>query len=136
MRQTPIVAALCMLGATVTAFAAQSAPRQRPCADIRAACQDAGFVRGGAREGVGLVVDCVAPIMRGMPQRPKASKHLPSIDPQLVAACQARNPNFGQPKAARSQPAPPAQVNPASRAPAPQAEPAPQTGIKPISGES
>jgi len=29
------------------------------------------------------------------PQRRRASKPLPQIDPQLVAACKARNPNFG-----------------------------------------
>jgi arylsulfatase A-like enzyme len=99
--------------------------------DITAACQEAGFVRGGAREGNGLMVDCVAPIMRGTPQRPKASKPLPPIDPQLVAACQARNPSFGQPKAARSQAGSPAPASPPPPAAAPQAPPpAPQTGIK------
>ena len=92
MRKTSIVATLCLAGATVaTAVGAESAPRQRPCVDITAACQEAGFVRGGAREGNGLMVDCVAPIMRGMPQRSKASKPLPPIDPQLVAACQAQS---------------------------------------------
>jgi hypothetical protein len=128
MRKISIVATLCLAGATVAT--AESAARQRPCVDITAVCQDAGFVRGGAREGNGLMADCVAPIMRGTPQRPKASKPLPSIDPQLVAACQARNPNFGQPKAARSQAAPPAPASPPPPAADPQAPPAPQTGIK------
>jgi N-acetylglucosamine-6-sulfatase len=134
MRKTSIVAALCLVGVTFTAaVAAQSAPGRRPCVDIRAACQDAGFLRGGAREGAGLFVDCIAPVMRGTPQRPKASKPLPSIDPELVAACQARNPNFGQPKAARWQgprPASPASPLPPAAAPQPAPAPAPQTGIR------
>jgi hypothetical protein len=131
MHKTSMVATLCLTAATVaTAVGAESAPSQRPCVDITVACQEAGFVRGGAREGNGLMVDCVAPIMRGTPQRSKASKPLPPIDPQLVAACQARNPNFGQPKAARSQAAPPAPASLLPPAAAPQAPPAPQTGIK------
>ena len=131
--KTPMIAILCLAGAAVaSAFAAQSAPGRRPCVDIRAACQDAGFVKGGAREGVGLFVDCVAPIMRGTPQRPKASKPLPSVDAELVAACQARHPNFGQPKAARSQAVSPAPASPLPPPAAPQAAPAPapQTGTK------
>jgi hypothetical protein len=84
-----------------TLVTAQAAPGQRPCADIRAACQQAGFVQGGAREGAGLRVDCIGPIMQARPQRPKASKPLPQVDPQLVDACKARNPNFGQRNAAR-----------------------------------
>jgi hypothetical protein len=45
------------LGATVSV---QAAPRQRACAEIRSACEQAGFVQGGARSGDGLFVDCVA----------------------------------------------------------------------------
>src|SRR5262249_22710631 len=93
-------------GAVLTA---QAAPRQRPCVDIRDACEQAGFVRGGAKEGAGLGVDCIAPIMQAKPQRAKATKPLPQIAPQLVDACKARNPNFGQRNALRgpgSAPAP------------------------------
>jgi hypothetical protein len=89
-------AVIATLGAAV---AAHAAPRQGPCAEIRAACEQAGFVPGGGRGGIGLAVDCVAPIMQAKAQRPKASKPLPSIEPQLVEACRARNPNFGQRKA-------------------------------------
>jgi len=61
-----------------------------------AACRQAGFVQGGAKTGAGLQVDCVRPIMQGGTfQRPKASKALPQVDPQIVAACKTRNPNFG-----------------------------------------
>ena len=70
------------------------APAQGPCQQIMAACQQAGFVRGGAKTGAGLAVDCVRPIVQGTAQRPKASKALPQVDPQIVAACKASNPSF------------------------------------------
>jgi hypothetical protein len=68
-----------------------------------AACRQAGFVEKGASAGVGLVVDCVRPIVQGIAQRPKASKPVPQVDQQIVAACKARNPNFGQAKAQRAE---------------------------------
>jgi hypothetical protein len=68
--------------------------QQGPCEQIMAACQQAGFVRGGAKTGAGLAVDCVRPIVQGTAQRPKASKALPQVDPQIVAACKASNPSF------------------------------------------
>jgi hypothetical protein len=78
---------------------AQSAPTQSalkggPCAQIRAICTQSGFVPKGANMGVGIVVDCIRPIMAGTPQRPRASRPLPQIDPQVVAACKNQNPNF------------------------------------------
>jgi hypothetical protein len=43
---------LCLLGAGFAAALAQpAAPNQRACVQIRAACQTAGFVAGGARIG-------------------------------------------------------------------------------------
>jgi hypothetical protein len=87
----------------VGAFSAtQAQPPKGPCQQIRAACQGAGFAQGGAKAGNGLLVDCINPIMQGIAQRPKATKPLPQVDPQIVAACKARNPNFGLPKAKRS----------------------------------
>jgi hypothetical protein len=80
--------------------AMQAAP-SRPCAEIVAACRQAGFVQGGAKAGNGLQLDCIAPIIQGTPQPRRASQPLPQIAPQLVAACKARNPNFGQRSAAR-----------------------------------
>jgi lipoprotein-anchoring transpeptidase ErfK/SrfK len=67
-----------------------------PCAQIRAACQDAGFIQGAVRDGLGLHVHCIAPIMQARPQPLTARRPLPKVDPQLVAACQARNASFGQ----------------------------------------
>jgi hypothetical protein len=86
----------------------QSAPAQttatKPCAQIRALCTQAGFVANGADMGVGIVVDCIRPIMAGTPQRKRATKPLPQIDPQVVVACKNQNPNFGMGGAAKAQP--------------------------------
>jgi hypothetical protein len=83
----------------------QSAPVQAapkgPCAQIRAACTQAGFVANGAAMGAGIVVDCIRPIMAGTPQRKRATKPLPQVDPQVVVACKNQNPNFGMGGAAR-----------------------------------
>jgi N-acetylglucosamine-6-sulfatase len=97
------------------AFAAQAGHAQdlAPCAQIKAACEQAGFTQGAAGQGVGLQVDCIRPIMQGRPQPRKANKPLPQVDPQLVAACKARNPNFGETKA------PPAQAPAQSTPPSP-----------------
>jgi N-acetylglucosamine-6-sulfatase len=91
------IGTLCLLGAGLTLTQAQQAGRnQGACVQIRVACQKAGFAAGARGEGTGLVADCVVPIMQGTPQRPRASKPLPQIDPQLVTDCKAANPNFGQ----------------------------------------
>jgi hypothetical protein len=117
------------LGAAVSV---QAAPRQRPCAQIRAACEQAGFVQGGARTGDGLFVDCIAPIMRGTPQPRRASKPLPRIDLQLLSDCKAQNPNFGQRNALPSQTAqPPVEASPLPRAATPQGAPAGQRNVPP-----
>jgi hypothetical protein len=88
------------------AQAAESAPTQpvpwHPCARIAAACTQAGFVRNGAKIGAGIMVDCIQPIIAGTPQRKQATKALPQIDPQVVAACNKRNPNFGKGGPART----------------------------------
>ena len=67
-----------------------------PCAQITAACLQAGFGRGGAEAGAGLQADCVAPIMQGVARPREAGKPLPHVAAQLVAECRARNPQFGQ----------------------------------------
>ena len=63
---------------------------------IRQACEDAGFKQGAVAEGLGLQVDCIRPIIEGTPQRQSAGKPLPAIDGALVAACKAKNPQFGK----------------------------------------
>ena len=73
----------------------QLTPAQRPCAQITAACRQAGFVSGGYDMGVGLTGDCIRPIMQGRAQRKHATKALPQIDPQVVAACKEQDRGFG-----------------------------------------
>jgi hypothetical protein len=87
---------LAALIALMSVYASDVALAQKPCAQIRAACEQAGFVRGGASAGNGLQVDCLRPLIAGTSQRPKANKPLPKVDAQLITACKARNPNFGQ----------------------------------------
>jgi hypothetical protein len=81
----------------------QPAPRGA-CAQIRAACTQAGFVPNGANMGVGIVVDCIRAVIAGTPQRRRATKPLPQIDPQVVVACKNQNPNFGMGGGAKAQP--------------------------------
>jgi len=117
------------LGAAVSV---QAAPRQPACAEIRAACEEAGFVQGGVRSGDGLFVDCIVPIMRGTPQPRRASRPLPQINLQLVADCKAQNPNFGQRNALPSQAGqPPAEASPLPRAATPQVAPTRQRNTPP-----
>jgi len=90
MRYMLTSAATC--GALVVAlalpFAAQSAEKAPgPCEQIVAACKNAGFVQGAYNKGYGLVQDCVDPIMGRTKQPAKASKPLPSVSLELVAAC-------------------------------------------------
>jgi hypothetical protein len=97
--------------AGATAAIAQ-APRGGPCRQIVAACQQAGFERDGAKAGNGIAVDCIRPIMQGKAQRRRATKPLPQVAQEVVSACSAANPNFGQRTRAAAQPAPPAQAPP------------------------
>jgi hypothetical protein len=103
MRRPEIcLAALAALILGTTAAAAQQG-LPKPCAALRQVCMQAGFVPQGARAGEGLVVDCIRPIMQGIPQPQRATKPLPAVDPQLVEACRAQNPSFGMANAANQQ---------------------------------
>jgi len=137
MHQNQIWAAIrgTFIVALGAAISVQAAPRQRACAEIRAACEQAGFVQGGARSGEGLFVDCIAPIMRGMPQPRRAGSPLPQINLQSGPA------TSGGPRAATPQVAParqrnvppsqavdpPVQASPPQPPATPQVAPAPQT---------
>ena len=125
-----IAALAALLGVCGAAAAQQGQGLPRPCAALRQVCVQAGFVPQGARAGEGLVIDCIRPIMQGIPQPHRATKPLPAVDPQLVEACRAQNPNFGMPNAAAQQQRaqqPPGQTMP----PLPQTGPAPQMGPPP-----
>jgi hypothetical protein len=112
MRRNHAVLGMLLFG-LVPCGPAHAAPRQPACVELMSACEQAGFVRGDAKGGDGLFVDCVVPILRGTPQRRRASKPLPQTDPGLVADCRAQNPNFGQRTAPASKAGePPAQASP------------------------
>lgn len=91
-----IMAAILTLGVS-SAFAGGNGP----CEQIKQACETAGFVKGQAKEGTGLWVDCIDPIMKGTAQPAKAKKALPTVDAGTVAACKAKHPNFGEGKQAK-----------------------------------
>ena len=119
------ITALTLIVGAGSATAQQALPR--PCAALRQVCLQAGFVPQGARAGEGLVVDCIRPLMQGIPQPRRATKPLPAVDPQLVEACRAANPNFGMANAAQQQRGPqqlPPGVQPPPSAQPPQGAPA------------
>ena len=105
-RTMPLLVSL--LITPLLAKSVQSASTQpvvwHPCAQIKMACTRAGFVPNGTKMGAGIMVDCIQPIISGTPQRKQATKALPQIDPQVVAACNKRSPNFGKGAKAKTQP--------------------------------
>ena len=129
MRRSEIcIAAFAALIVGTTAAAAQGLPK--PCAALRQVCAQAGFIPKGARAGEGLMVDCIRPIMQGIPQPARATKPLPAVDPQLVEACRTQNPNYGMINAAQQQQRmqqrmqqPPAMQAPPQMGPPPQEAP-------------
>ena len=107
LRRLALLSSLCLVSVSWL-WAQGTAPARGYCRQILAACRDAGFVPGGGRAGNGLQADCVIPIMQGKAQPRKAAKPLPQVDPEVVAACKAENPSFGQGKgAAAASEAPP-----------------------------
>jgi len=123
------IAAICQIMMAVGGATAAHAQAAGPCREIVAACREAGFTQGGARTGDGIQVDCVRPIMLGTAQPPRAAKPLPQIDPQIVAACKARNPDFGQQRnRAPNDTAPRSPPPPAGTEPAPLPVSPPQAG--------
>jgi N-acetylglucosamine-6-sulfatase len=92
---TRSLTALGLLVALTMPSRAQPAAVDEPCSQIRAACEQAGFVYGRFKSGLGLDLHCIRPIMGRVPQPAKAALPLPSIDAALVAACKASDPNFG-----------------------------------------
>ena len=128
-----IAALAALLAGCGTAAAQQGQGLPRPCAALRTVCVQAGFVPQGARAGEGLMVDCIRPLMQGIPQPRRATKPLPAVDPQLVEACRAQNPNFGMANAAQQQRGPqqPGMQPPPQAAQPPQAAPVEPPGAPP-----
>jgi hypothetical protein len=100
MRNKLLVMGVCWAIALVPASALQAGPNGEVCRQIVSACVNAGFVQGGAKQGNGLWMNCINPIMQGKGLQ-KASMPLPRMNPRVVSACRASNPIFGQPKWAR-----------------------------------
>ncbi len=65
------------------------------CKEIAEACKKAGFMKGDWKKGDGLWRDCVDPIMQGQTSAPGATKPLPSVDANVIAACRAKHPKYG-----------------------------------------
>ena len=91
-----IMMAACVMVIAASGFAADAPDKEGPCKEIKEACEKAGFVKGDAKQGFGLWVDCIDPIMRGSMQPAAAKKPLPPVDVNVVNACKARHPNFGE----------------------------------------
>lgn len=68
-----------------------------PCQPVVQACKSAGFILGAWKQGKGLWVDCINPIMQGV-TAPHATLALPSVPPAVIANCKAQRPHFGQGK--------------------------------------
>ncbi len=89
-------------GVSVVFAAGTPAPKgkDQPCLRIEQICKDAGFVKGGAKEGIGLIVNCVQPILAG-----KSILGV-TVDAATIQACrnniQTRRPPRGKAKAAAS----------------------------------
>jgi hypothetical protein len=115
------IAVICQIMMALAGATAAHAQAEGPCRQIAAACREAGFIQGGARNGEGIQVDCIRPIMLGIAPPRNAIKPLPQIDPQIVAGCKARNPDFGQ----LGRQAPPARATPLTPPPPAATEHAP-----------
>ncbi|MFL6795805.1 MAG: L,D-transpeptidase family protein [Xanthobacteraceae bacterium] len=93
--RAPCLVVLCAFVLAMSSNGTSAREDHGACAEIRAACLTAGFVQGAAREGVGLQMHCMMPIMQARPQPATARKALPKINAQLVAQCRTSNLRFG-----------------------------------------
>lgn len=73
-------------------------PHEGPCKKIVEACKGAGFIQGDWKKGDGLWRDCVDPIIQGATTVPGATKSLPKVSADDIAACKAKRPKFGSGK--------------------------------------
>ena len=73
--------------------ASGSVGKTEECAQIRRACEKAGFFEGGSGEGKGLWLDCVETILNVNTTK-NAVLPIPKVDPQIVATCAKNHPKF------------------------------------------
>jgi hypothetical protein len=105
----PTALAVCTLALGFAALAGAQTPPPKPpgpCQQIIDACKNAGFIEGDAKNGNGLGMDCIAPIMRDTAQPTDAHIPLPKVSADIVAACKQRRPNFGEAKRSTQTPPP------------------------------
>jgi hypothetical protein len=114
--------------ATAAAMTAAAAQEQGSCGQIRAACMAAGFVQGAARDGIGLQVHCIAPIMEGRTQPAQARRPLPKVGARLVEDCKASGSRFARALLPSQAMAPPRPLTGPPPAPPTGPPPAPASG--------
>ncbi len=69
MSKRPLFLLACLLGLPAASALAQqsTAPAPHPCAKLKAACEAAGFVKGGAKDPVrAWLKDCMMPVTRAV----------------------------------------------------------------------
>ena len=98
---------------------ANDAPLLRAAPNLRAGRS----IPSSRHDGLGIVSDCVRPIMMGTLRASAPRKPLPAVDPALVAACWARNPTYGHASTQPRDGQPPAPHAPRAPGAAPQAAP-------------
>jgi hypothetical protein len=84
-----LVAASLSVSAWSADPAAAPSASSHPCKTIEAACSAAGFIKGGAKTGKGMMKDCMKPIMSG------ESVSGVTVTADEVAACKAKMASHG-----------------------------------------
>jgi hypothetical protein len=102
MRNTwSLSTASCLLTLTMAVPLCAQSQETNPCGQVESACKKAGFAEGESKLGKGLWSDCIEPIMQG---RQVKGITLPKVSPQVVAACKAKDPSFGEPGKSKPKP--------------------------------
>lgn len=87
------ILSLLVLASSLAAFSA-GASEEKPCKEIKAACEAGGFVKGGHKEnGKGLYKDCLKKILAG------ETVAGVSVAPEVVSACKSKKEKRGSAKA-------------------------------------
>lgn len=84
MKQTMVLILSLALGFAAHAEGDGHHDGNHPCKEIKAACESAGFTKGGHKEKKGLFVDCMKKVMNG------ESVEGVSVDAGKVAACKEK----------------------------------------------
>jgi hypothetical protein len=90
MNRIPVLATRAAFAILLAPWSTGSHAAATACAQIRTACEAAGFLPGGAPSGRGLKDDCMDPILDGRSQPRNAAEPLPRVDSQWVVECRAQ----------------------------------------------